>query len=501
MTIILKPRLSEGGTRSFRVRIGTRPDPRNGWTHRRRGANLSGCSAASLFLAGALPITQRLNRSLRGSSVILLTLSALSPTASVFVTGATILHLAGTGTALAVIVGGGVILLASLLAAELGAAFPSAGGIYPGVAAVLGSAAGFAVATLQLVTTPALLGFLAIGFANYAHVLVPWLPVVPAALAALAFATMLATIQIRVDAWITGMVLFVELLALVLLAGVALTTPARGLSQAVMHPVMLSHGHLVPTPPWTMMLAMVSSAFACSGATMVTFFAEDLTGRSSRVGLLVAVTAGISLAAICGPLILVTTGIHDLADILAADAPIARYLMVATSPAIARLATAAVVLAILNNVVAYLIASSRLLYSTGRDGIWPAAISSRLASLHPRFGSPWVAALSLGVVAGGFAMVDPRRLLIILSGEVFTGLLLVVAVAVGRIRGQTGRTTFRSPLFPLPVVAGLVAVAAYVTADWHDPDAGRPSIALLAAIALIAFLFDRLIRRRSRPTR
>jgi amino acid transporter len=449
-------------------------------------------------LADTVSVPPGLERSLRGSGVLLLTLSALSPTASVFVTGATILHLAGTGTAPAVIVGGVVILLASLLAAELGAAFPSAGGIYPGIAAVLGSAAGFTVATLQLVTTPALLGFLAIGCADYARVLVPWLPVVPMAVGILAFATALAMIRVRIDAWITGAVLLVELAALVLLAVIAVRAPARGLAQVFLHPVMLSHGALVPVPPWTMMLAMVSSAFACSGATIVTLFAEDLTGRASRVGMLVAVTAGISLAAICGPLILVTTGIHDLADILSADAPIARYLAIAAGPKIAALATAAVLLAIVNNVVAYLIASSRLLYATGRDGIWPRPISARLARLHPRFGSPWIAALSLGIAAGGFALVDPRRLLIILSGEVFTGLLLVVAVAVGRVRGLTGQTTFRSPLFPLPVVAGLVAVSAFVAADWHDPAAGRPSIVLLATIGVIAFLFDRLVRRRAR---
>jgi amino acid transporter len=437
-----------------------------------------------------------LDRTLGGTGAVMLTLSALSPTASVFVTGATILHLAGTGTALAVMIGGGVILLASLLAAELAAAFPSAGGLYPGIAAVLGRGAGFAVATLGLVTIPALLAFLAIGFANYAHVLLPWLPVVPAALGALAVATLMAMIRIRIDAWITGAVLVVELLALILLAGVAAATPARGLGAVIAHPVMLSQGRLIPTPPWTMMLAMVSAAFACSGATGLAFFAEDLTGTPQRVGRLLTIAALISLVAICGPLILVTTGAADLADILAADAPIARYLQVATGPTIAAAATAAVVVAVLNNVVASLIATSRLFYATARDGIWPAPIASRLGAVHPRSGAPWMAALVLGIAASGFALVDPRRLLILLSGEVFTGLLLVVAVVVGRLRGLTGVTTYRSPLFPLTAVAGLVAVAAFVTADWHDPAAGRPSIVLLGTIALAAFLFDRFVRGR-----
>ena len=64
--------------------------------------------------------------------------------------------------------------------------------------------------------------------------------------------------------------------------------------------------------------------------------------------------------------------------------------------------------------------------------------------------------------------------------------------------GLTFRRSFIAPLFPLPVVAGLIAVTAFVVADWHDRAAGRPSIALLAAIALAAYLFDRLVRRRKR---
>ncbi len=70
-----------------------------------------------------------LRRSLSVQQVVVLTLSGLSPAASVYITGSAVLHVAGTGAAAALLLGGGVVVLASLLYAELGAAMPRAGGV------------------------------------------------------------------------------------------------------------------------------------------------------------------------------------------------------------------------------------------------------------------------------------------------------------------------------------------------------------------------------------
>lgn len=79
-----------------------------------------------------------LNRVLGPTGVMLLTFSALSPVSGVYLGGDAILHLAGSGAAIAFIVGGVISALLALIHAELGAAFPRAGGIYPGIGAVLG---------------------------------------------------------------------------------------------------------------------------------------------------------------------------------------------------------------------------------------------------------------------------------------------------------------------------------------------------------------------------
>jgi amino acid transporter len=69
---------------------------------------------------------------------MLLAFSALSPAFSVYIGGDAVLHLAGTGAAVAFLVGGLTAAILGLLYAEVGAAFPGAGGVYPSLAALLG---------------------------------------------------------------------------------------------------------------------------------------------------------------------------------------------------------------------------------------------------------------------------------------------------------------------------------------------------------------------------
>ena len=66
-----------------------------------------------------------LARVLSPFEVVLLTLSALSPVLSVFIGGNAVLHMAGTGAALAFLLGGLFNACFCLLYAEIGAAFPA----------------------------------------------------------------------------------------------------------------------------------------------------------------------------------------------------------------------------------------------------------------------------------------------------------------------------------------------------------------------------------------
>ncbi len=454
-------------------------------------------SRSASFRPAAAKRVQALARSLGARDVLVLTLSGLSPTASVYITGSAVLHMAGTGAAMALLLGGSVVVLASLLYAELGAAFPRAGGVYPGITAVLGPGPGLVVVTLGLITAPATLAFAASGLADYLRVLAPVLPRLPLAFGALGSAALLCTLNIRTSAWVTAAFLAAEMGALLVLTCAAGLHPARGLGEVLAHPMMLGPQHrLAPTPNWTLMLATLSGAYACAGSGLAIYFSEDMRGPPRRIGGMVAWIGLITAVIVIVPLVLLTTGIADLKPILAAEAPISAYLTVTFGYPIAYATSLVVALAILNNIIASMLAFSRFLYATGRDGAWPRPISAWLSKLHERFGSPWLASLALALTAGVLCLVGERGLLVLLSGEVFTATLVAASVLVGRQRHLTGTSSFRSPLFPLLPLLGFMIVAAFFSADWHDRTAGRPSLLLLAGVAMLAAAYHYVFRRR-----
>jgi amino acid transporter len=414
---------------------------------------------------------------------MLLAFSALSPVVSFYIGGDAVLHLAGTGAALAYLVGGVISVALALLYAEVGAAFPGAGGLYPSLAALFGPLLAFPYIVLMVPIVFAATGFTALGLADYVRVLAPGLPLLPVALAGLVAASIIAVLSIRLSTLVTGTFLTIEAIALATLIGVAVLHPAHPLGQVLAHPVMLRGGVLASVPLATLGLATVSGVWATAGANWALYFAEEMHDAQRKIGRAITWTGAIAAIVVAAPMILLVMSAKDPREMLAADAPIAAFLLRAGGPVIAGLVSVGVIAAIFNSLVANMMGFSRYLYATGRDGIWPAWISRVLGTLHPRFRSPvWATALIV-VVAALSMLFGEKALLILISGNVSDYLLISIAVLVGRRQGTTGRH-YRVPLHPFFPIFGLTVTALSILADWLDPEAGRPSTILLIGLFL-----------------
>ncbi len=110
---------------------------------------------------------KRLERSLGVSGNVLLTLSSISPAASVFILGGAALATYGTGVFWGFLIGGVISLLVALCYAELGSRHPIAGGDYALVSRTLGPASGSAVFFLGLIALPLSQAVFALGVADY----------------------------------------------------------------------------------------------------------------------------------------------------------------------------------------------------------------------------------------------------------------------------------------------------------------------------------------------
>ena len=190
-----------------------------------------------------------LQRVLGPIGVTMLTLSVLSPGASVLVAGADILHQAGTGAALAFLLGGALTLIFTFAQAELGSSFPLAGGDYATIGNTLGPRAGFVQFGVNVLQTPVFIAVSATGVGLYLHVLAPALPVTGTAIVVLALAAAIAVLNIRTGAALTGTFLAVELATLVLIATLGLVHPVQPLAAIVAQPTVFGSAVTNPELP------------------------------------------------------------------------------------------------------------------------------------------------------------------------------------------------------------------------------------------------------------
>lgn len=432
-----------------------------------------------------------LHRTLGPLEMVFLVFSALSPAMSVFIYGDGVLRMAGTGAVAAVLIGGLIAAVAAYLYAEVGAAFPQAGGVYPSLVGVLGPFWAFPYITMMMMAAPTITAFGLLGFADYVRVLAPSLPQIPVALGCLALACAVAVLGVRIGAVVTGVFLVLEVIALVVLIVVALTHPSRSLLSVLTHPVWMDHAIAKPLPAATLGLAIVSAIFTCSGAHWALYFGEELKDAPRRIGSLVTWIGGLAAFIIAAPLILVVLSAPDMARILGANAPVVTYMTLVAGPKLTAVISAVLVIAIFNAIVVSIMGFGRLYYSTGRDGIWPRAVNNVLAHVHPGTRSPITATLVVCLFSAGLMAVGQRTLLIVTSMvNIPEYVLLATAVLIGRWTGRCGGP-FRAPLHPLVPVVTLVAAAGMIYSAWMDSAAGRPALLLVCALFVCSWAYFR----------
>jgi len=442
----------------------------------------------------------RLRRELSSFAVLLLTLSSLSPVVSVFGVGGDVLHQAGAGAAMLFGLAIAAALVWSVVYAELGSAYPYAGGDYVGVGSVLGGWAGVVTLVLWAVTTGPSIAFVAETMVPYLAQLAPQLPPALVIFGGLAAAVGVALLSVRRGAWITGLFLAVETVAVVVLMVVGASRPARGLDAIVFHPMALNAaGGLAPVALSVLGLGAISAVYATVGGNQAIYFGEELADPHKRMGRVVLMACLIGAFATAVPVILVVISAPDLGALLRSPAPFAQFLSAALGPWAGPALSAGVALAIFNANIVAIMGGARLYFSLGRDGLFPGPVNRLLAGVDAHSGTPRAATLVVGAFAAGCCFVPAHALLVFMSGLLVYGWSLVCfAVLIGRMKGLTGGEGYwRSPLFPLAPVLGLGMAVAFTIADLLDADAGRPSLLLLGGVVVVALAWYQFgLRRR-----
>jgi amino acid transporter len=441
----------------------------------------------------------RLHRKLASFGVLLLTLSCLSPVLSIYGVGSDVLLHAGTGAARMFICGIGVAVVWAVVYAELGSAYPYAGGDYVGVGSILGPWAGFASLTIWAVTAGPATAFLAKTIATYFSDVVPAAPPLIVTFCALGAAMAVALLAVRTSAFVTGIFLAIEGLAVLVLICAGLWHPVRSLTEVVLHPVTLgAAGTLGPVAIGAMALAGVSAAYATTGGNQAIAFGEELGEPHRNMGRVILLAGLIGALATAVPVIAVVIGAIDLPALQKSPAPFSTFFAAVAGTAAGHALSAAVIVAIFNALIAQIMFVARLFFSMGRDDIFHSSVNAILARVHRSSGSPRAATWAVGVISAACCLLDTHLLVVFISGLTVYSLGLVsIAVLVGRRRRLTGQPGYwRSPIFPLAPVLGLILAIGFGVADLLDADAGRPSLLLLGTAIIAGLVWHHFVLRK-----
>jgi amino acid transporter len=434
---------------------------------------------------------------MRVMGVLLLTLSGVTPASSVFVGVPEVISEAGTGALISMIVGALLVAPIACVYAELSSAFPIAGGEYALVGRTMGPAPGFAILGLTVAVNMLSPAVLALGVAANLAPIFPGLDPTWTAVAIVASTTVLGVLHIRTNAWVTGIFLALELVALGALAVLGFLHLNHPLTELLAHPVKLSGGTLKPAGAASIGLAVSVAIFVYNGFGSAVYFAEEMHEAPRLVARTILWAGVISVLTVFVPVAAVLLGAPDFKALLASESPFSAFLDTVGAGWMKGVMGLAVALAIINAVLACVLQNARFFYSSGRDDAWHPVINAAFQATHPRFDSPWISTLA----AGGSAMLMcflglDTLLLLTGAGLAFTYAALAVAVIVGRWNGTTAAAAWRMPLAIAVAGLGLLGSAYALWAEWLDPEMGRMSLIATAAFLAISMGYYGVVVRR-----
>jgi amino acid transporter len=430
-------------------------------------------------------------RTMGAVGALFITLSGLSPSIGVFVVGADVLREAGSATFLCFAAAG---LLGAAIAnvyAELAAAFPETGGEYTIVGRILGPSWGLAMLGLNLLAFsigPAVTG---LGVASYLSAVLPGVEPAPTAMALVALCMGLSILNVRLNAVVTGLFLAVELASLALVAWLGFAHPHRELGEAL-RPVLLgAAGRLEPVSVASLGLGVAAAIYAFDGYGAVVYLGEELHEAPRKIAKVVFWALGLGALFMLTPILGALVGAPSLQALFGSEHPLPDLAAALGGPVVSKVLSLAVALALFNAMIASALMGGRHLYSSGRDGVWPKGMSAALAHLHPRFNSPWIATLAIGVTSLLWCLLR-RDLLLILIGEGTAAIYLCMSFAALKGRsGEAAHAPYRMPLFPWVPVLALAGLFALGAADMLDAD-GRWGLLTAAAVAGAAVAYYQL---------
>lgn len=408
---------------------------------------------------------QELHRSIGTLGNIFLTLSGATPASSVFIIVPVAIIGVGTGSFLAFVIAGIIGIFMAFCWAELGAAFPISGGdyaivwhSYKGRTSWLAGPVSFITFLLYLSFIAFIPAVIALGTGTYLSVVLNFDPKIVGAVCMLVAAA-IAILNIKLNTYITGIFLGIELAALAVICVLGFSHATHWGS--LIHPVVgATHGGTTHVA-FSATLAMTAVAvFAYNGYANAINFSEETVGPRRNVARAILISLAVVVLAELIPLVAMIVGSPSLHALTTANVPTAYFIDATSNSTVNTVVSLGVVVAILNAVIAIILSYARIIYSSARDHAWPGPVNGWFTKIPDKLGSPAIPTAVIGIVGAILCLTVSETTLTNLTGAslVVDYALVAIAALVARITGATRNSPYKMPLWPLWPILALIAL-------------------------------------------
>ncbi|MFO7696850.1 MAG: amino acid permease, partial [Anaerolineae bacterium] len=386
-------------------------------------------------------------RSLRremGLGQVLLMGVAGTIAAEIFVLTGHVAGIAGPASVLAMLLIGVLCVTFALNYAELAVAYPVTGGALTYVRQAYGyGLLSFLVGSMDCLSSAFYASLSALGFAYSVRIFLPWIPLIPTAIAVVVVFTLLQVMGISKVARAQSVLGF-ALLALLAVYVIRGFTAPQGFSLETLMPEgRFWIGETTFKNLFGLLRTMALIFNAYIGFEIIADDAEEIKNprRNIPLGILGSLAIITVIYVATTAVTLGTVPWYKLAGSEEALAMAARTFMPRWG---APLIGVAGIIATLTSVNTAMLAATREAFTLSRMALWP-----RLLSRLGRIRTPWIAALVIGAIVAVMASVGLVDFLSYISSSGYLFVVLFASTAMVKLRKTDGvERPFKAPLFP-----------------------------------------------------
>jgi amino acid transporter len=382
------------------------------------------------------------------------------------------------------------------MAAELGAAYPTAGYDYAAIGHAIGDWAGATCYIASIANIPMFLNTSAVGIAIYLQPFGIPMSANGITFATVGLVTLLSLANIRANEFITGIFMLIEFAALLLVAVVGAWHLQPGAATHILHPIHLQEGVWLAAGIGITGIAVNNASWSLAGASQALMFSEDMK-RPETIGRIIMIAFVLTVFFETAPVIGTIVGAHDLKAVLGSDAPFEVFLGQYLPGFVLKLVSLSIAIAIFNACLAGFVGIGRNVFAMGRTRLFAPPINHAVMRLTPRTDAPWIAILVIGASTALVTYLPLYfKILLLSGGYTFITIFYVWGVIAGRRSGRTGGHAYRMPFYPLIPALGAIIVIGEIAILWHDAASGRKSLFITAGVYLLSYLYYRFVLMR-----